>query len=150
MGTLSYKKLYKYYTEIEQLSTYATLKNIWKVRNMPAELKEVVAQIISKEIDKLDVTISNIEVHGVLLSELVEQEGMTRIGAVQFLDWLMREPYEAIGFLHTEQLRTPIEPLNNKEQEIVRLAIENLKKAGAEEPLNDDFIEEQLEEDISI
>ena len=150
MGTLSYKKLYKYYTEIEQLSAFATLKNIWKVRNMPAELKEVVAQIISKEIDKLDVTISNIEVHGVLLSELVEQEGMTRIGAVQFLDWLMREPYEAISFLHTEQLRTPIEPLDNEEQEIVRLAIENLKKAGAEEPLNDDSIEEQLEEDISI
>lgn len=150
MGTLSYKKLYKYYIEFEQLSTSATLKNIWKVRNMPKELKEVITQIISKELDKQDVSISNIEVHGVSLSELVEQEEMTRIGAVQFLDWLMREPYEAIEFLHIEQLRTPMESLNDEEQEMVKRAIDNLKNAGAEEPLNDDIIEDKSEEDISI
>lgn len=150
MGTLSYKKLYKYYIEIEQLSACATLKNIWKVRNMSKELKEVIVQIISKELDKQDVSISNIEVHGVSLSELVEQEEMTRIGAIQFLDWLMREPYAAIEFLHTEQLRTPMEPLNDEEQEMVKRAIDNLKKAGTEEPLNNDIIEDKSEEDISI
>ncbi len=143
MNTINYLKLYKYYTDIEKLPVFATLRNIWKVRNLPKEFKEVVAQIISKEVDKQNVSITNLEFHGVSLQELVEQDGMTRMAAVFFMDWLRREPHMAIEFMRTEQFRTPMEPLDNEGVKIVRQAINNLKNAGAK------YVIEEVNEDTT-
>ena len=81
---------------------------------------------------------------------MVEQDGMTRIGAVLFMDWLRREPYAAMEFMRTEQFRTPIEPLNDEENKIVQQAIENLKKAGAKDHFEEVVKEEKIETDIEI
>lgn len=150
MNKISYQKLYKYYTEVEELSVSATLKNIWKIRRLPQEFKIVVAQIISKVIDKQDVSITNMELHGVTLQELVENDGMTRMGAVLFMDWLRREPHEAMEYMRREQFRTPLEPLNDEQLDIVQQAIENLKKAGAKNLPVEEYEDDTLETDIEI
>lgn len=148
MNKISYQKLYKYYTEIEELSVYATLKNICMIRRLPHEFKVIVAQIISKEIDKQDISITNMELYGVTLQELVEKDGMSRIGAVLFMDWLRREPHDAMEFMHRERFRTPIEPLDEEELRIAQQAIENLKKEGVKNLTVED--DDTLETDIEI
>lgn len=150
MNIISYSKLYKYYTEVEKLSISATLRNIRRVRHLPKDLKEIVEQIIDRGIDKKDVTISDMTLHGVTLQELTEKDGMSPINAVLFMDWLRRKPYDAMEFMRCGRFRTPIEPFNDKELEMIKRVIENLESDGIKSPEIKELDEDSSESDIKI
>ena len=85
MNIIQYVKLYNYLSDIEKMSGKAVLRTILRIRKLPLELKNAI-------IDVMDGLIPNISIHSVTLEELINEDDMTPVRAILFLDWLRREP----------------------------------------------------------
>ena len=70
----------------------------------------------------------DITIHGVSFSKLVNDEGMRPIRAFLMLDWIYREPEEAMSYLASGRLRAPIMELTQEEKDRMAAIVANLKK----------------------
>ncbi len=142
MKTINYIKLYKYYSEQEGLDTHACLRNIWRVRKLPKTYKELISQI-------LDGITPSFEYNGISLKELVENENMSAIQAIMFLDWLRRDPVSAFSFMRSGRYRTEIDPISDKTKSEL-LAILDKKGKSHVDASEAIYQEDKSGEDITV
>ena len=135
MRTIEYKTLYNYLTEEEHLSIIATLRNILRIRKMDKEIRLALFEYLKG--NEPDIVIEDVS-----FKELQEDEELTPIQAFLFLDWVKREPLEAIEFMKSEKNRMSLQPMKEKQLTELQKAMEELKKDGVEikeeEPLQED------------
>lgn len=123
MKNINYIKLYNYFREVEGLSYKASLRNIWRVRKLPNEFKNVILEIIEDRF----YNVGNFSVDGVTLRFLVEEEQMKCIQAVFLLDWMRREPVNACAFMASKRYRSVIQPLSEDERNEIRNALDKAR-----------------------
>lgn len=149
MKTIKYIDLYNYYKDTEKLNLTETLRNIWRVRQLPTEYKVLIAEILEGKVPQF-------ECNGITLEELTIKDKMTRISAVLFLDWVRRDPLEAMRFMHTDRLRTPLSPLSKAASEMMDEVISKIEDKNAEikndtqEIMEEISKEDKSEEDIEV
>lgn len=145
MNKINYIKLYKYYKEEEGLSKAESLRNIWRTRNLPKKFKEVVFAIIEGKVS----TILEFQVDGVTIRSLHNDEDMTWIQSVFFLEWLSREPANARAFMSSRRFRNPI-LIDDETKDDIKVALDRLK-SKREEPLQAIMVpQDKSEKDIDI
>ena len=130
MSRINYKNLYKYFTDTEELTLGAALRNIWRVGNLPKEYKALVYEILENNLWK----IAEFSVEDVSIRRLVEEENMKEVQAVFFLDWLRREPANARSYMASQRLRRPQE-ISDDDREFLMNALKRAKeKTGTDVP----------------
>ncbi len=142
MKTINYFTLYNYLIDNEKFNKITALRTIWRVRRLPNEYKIAVLEIIAGNSPHL-------ECEGITLNKLVNEEDMSPLAGVLFLDWFRREPFEASKFMEHERFRTPFEQLEEAELNVAQEAIEKLKQQGIKTTV--EIPEDHLsQEDIEI
>ena len=136
MKTIKYIDLFNYYQDTEELNIAETLRNIWRVRKLPNEYKEIIAEILDKKQPQF-------ECNGITIEELVMKDKMKPVSAVLFLDWVRRDPIEAMRFMHTDRLRTPLLSLSEDALEMVDKVISQIEEKN---PNIKDATQETMEE----
>lgn len=119
MEFIKYIHLFNYLKSEEGLNSVSAYRNVQRIRKLPVEFKNAVAQILQGQTPEL-------EYQGVTLSELVETEQMKPIRALLMLDWIRREPIVAMRYLETERLRAPMQ-ISDADKEKVKEALRRLK-----------------------
>lgn len=146
MAHINYYNLKKYFTEEESLSIGATLRNIWRVCNLPKEFKEVVLKIT----DNHPSEVLDFSVDDVSIRDLVEKENMKYIQAVFFLDWLRREPDNARAYMASRRFRNPIQTISDEERNELVAFLERTKKSTGTHIPTVLVPEFESEEDINV
>lgn len=144
MKIIEYKKLYDYLRNEDSLQSLETLKVIYKIRQLPKEYRLAILNIIEGNIPTLS------DVEGISYSELVEKDGMRPIRAVLMLDWIRREPDDAIRYMAEETFRAPLQPLSEEEFDAVTAAIERLKQDVPPEDIPQEPVVDNSEDDIEV
>lgn len=130
MSRINYQKLYTYFRKEECLTACETLRNIWRVGNLPKEYKMLVYKILENKLPD----IANFSVEGVTLKSLCKEEDMKKVQAVFFLDWLRREPANARSYMASKRWRTPQE-ISDDDREFLMNALKRAKeKTGTDVP----------------
>ncbi len=145
MNKINYIKLYKYYKEEEGLSKAESLRNIWRTRNLPKKFKELVAAIIEGKIS----TIRDFQVDGISIRSLHNDEDMTWMQSVFFLEWLSREPANARAFMSSRRFRDPI-IIDDETKDDIKAALERLKSKREEHIQAIMVPQDESEKDIDI
>lgn len=145
MNKINYIKLYKYYKEEEGLSKAESLRNIWRTRNLPKKFKELVAAIIEGKIS----TIRDFQVDGISIRSLHNDEDMTWMQSVFFLEWLSREPANARAFMSSRRFRDPI-IIDDETKDDIKAALERLKSKREEHIKAIMVPQDESEKDIDI
>lgn len=145
MNKINYIKLYKYYKEEEGLSKAESLRNIWRTRNLPKKFKELVAAIIEGKIS----TIRDFQVDGISIRNLHNDEDMTWMQSVFFLEWLSREPANARAFMSSRRFRDPI-IIDDETKDDIKAALERLKSKREEHIQAIMVPQDESEKDIDI
>ena len=120
MKIIEYIKLYKYFTTTAKLDEKPALRNIWRVRQLPQEYKQLIVEI-------LDNRIPNFECYGITLRELILDRGLTAINAVLYLDWVRRDPTTAINGLVHAQTHASLASLTKEDSELINGTLKELK-----------------------
>lgn len=123
MKSINYIKLYIYLKDTEGLSSIASLRNIWRIRHLPNEFKNVVLEIVENRL----YNVGDFSVEDVTLKYLVKEEQMKCIQAIFFLDWLRREPDNARAFMSSKRYRSPLPALDEEERTKLEQALKNAK-----------------------
>lgn len=130
MSRINYKKLYEYFTKEECLTLGPTLRNIWRVGNLPKEYKALVYEVLEGNLWK----IADFSVEDVSIRRLINEENMKDVQAVFFLDWLRREPANARSYMASKRLRRPQE-ISKDDREFLMNALKRAKeKTGTDVP----------------
>ena len=145
MNKINYIKLYKYYKEEEGLSKAESLRNIWRTRNLPKKFKELVTAIIEGKIS----TIRDFQVDGISIRSLHNDEDMTWMQSVFFLEWLSREPANARAFMSSRRFRDPI-IIDDETKDDIKAALERLKSKREEHIQAIMVPQDESEKDIDI
>lgn len=125
MKTINYFKLYKYLKDEEKLpSIKSILRNIWRIRQLPTEFKNVVLEIVEERA----YTVGDFSIEGVTLKSLIQEEYMKPIQSVLFLDWFRREPNNARAFMASRRFRSEIQPLNDDLRKKIEEKLEKARK----------------------
>lgn len=133
---IKYIRLYNYLTQDEKLSSRAALRNILRIRKLPVEYRKAI-------VDIMDGLIPYVSCNNITLDELINKDGMSPVRALLFLDWVRKEPANAIKYMAKDTLRdihpmlsdTENEALN-KDIERLRLLVEKSKREKIEAELN--------------
>lgn len=120
MKIIEYVKLYNYFTTIAHLDKKPALRNIWRVRQLPQEYKQLIVEI-------LDDRIPEFECYGITLKELIRDRGLTAINAVLYLDWVRRDPITAVNGLVHAQTHSSLARLTKEDTELVNGTLKELK-----------------------
>lgn len=120
MKIIEYAKLYKYFTTTANLDRKPALRNIWRVRQLPQEYKQLIVEI-------LDNRIPEFECYGITLKELIGDRGLTAINAVLYLDWVRRDPITAVNGLVHAQTHSSLARLTKEDTELVNGTLKELK-----------------------
>lgn len=120
MKIIEYAKLYKYFTTTANLDRKPALRNIWRVRQLPQEYKQLIIEI-------LDDRIPEFECYGITLKELIGDRGLTAINAVLYLDWVRRDPITAVNGLVHAQTHSSLARLTKEDTELVNGTLKELK-----------------------
>ena len=120
MKIIEYAKLYKYFTTTANLDRKPALRNIWRVRQLPQEYKQLIVEI-------LDDRIPEFECYGITLKELIGDRGLTAINAVLYLDWVRRDPITAVNGLVHAQTHSSLARLTKEDTELVNGTLKELK-----------------------
>lgn len=145
MNKINYIKLYKYYKEEEGLSKAESLRNIWRTRNLPKKFKELVAAIIEGKIS----TIRDFHIDGISIRSLHNDEDMTWMQSVFFLEWLNREPANARAFMSSRRFRDTL-VIDNETKEDIKSTLERLNSKRKEKLQPIMVPQDKSEEDIDI
>lgn len=122
MNLQQYIKLYKSLKN-DKFSTKEAIHVIKRVQHLDNEIKEKLEQWLS------DGESPDITIHGISYKDLIEKADMKKIRAFLMLDWIKREPTEALYYLAYERNTNPVglSPETIKKLEEVS---EQLKKQG--------------------
>ena len=145
MEKISYIKLYIFFQEEENLSKVETLRNMWRIRNLPKEFKEMIYFLVEGK----TASIKNFQVEGVTLSRLHKDEGMTWMQAIFFLDWLRREPTNARVYMSSRRFRTPMN-IDADTKDRISDAFERIKSEKGIEPEYPTTPKDTSNEDIDV
>lgn len=146
MAHINYIKLYNYFTEEENLSRSAALRNIWRVGNLPKDFKSVALEITEGRVSK----IGDFSVDGVTMAKLFDEEGMKFMQALFFLDWLRREPANARSFMASRRLRTPIQEITEDERQQLLHALARAKEITGKDAASVLVPEDNSGKDIDV
>lgn len=120
----NYVKLYQYLINEEELSRVEAARNIKRIMKLDAEIYAAFKQwFLGKQIP-------DIEINGVSYHELTEDEGMMPVRAFLMLDWIKREPAEAMRYMASGRQRMPIMNLSDSDKEKLKKAVEELRAKG--------------------
>lgn len=136
MKIIKYIQLFNYLLAEEDSTPMFACKTIRKVRALPRDLKLAVW-------DVLEGRLPDVAYYEVTLDELVNTEHMKPIRAILMLDWIRREPDEAMYYMQSERYAAPL-TITEADKEMVRQALEGWK---SKETKGDD---EENKEDILI
>lgn len=100
MTIIKYMHLVKAIVEETGLNPSAVYNAVVKVRQLPDELKAVVAAV-------LDGSVPEVEYHGVALQDIIEKDHVAPLRAVLMLDWIRREPAVAMRYMEIERYHAP-------------------------------------------
>lgn len=144
MKIIEYIKLYKYFRTTAQLDEKPAMRNIWRVRQLPQEYKQLIVEI-------LDNRIPDFECYGITLRELILDRGLTAINAVLYLDWVRRDPITAVNALVHAQTHASLARLTKEDTELINGTLKELKDQypAVESPYTTPK-EESSEEDIVV
>lgn len=133
---IKYIRLYNYLTQDEKLSSRAALRNILRIRKLPVEYRKAI-------VDIMDGLIPCVSCNNITLDELINKDGMSPVRALLFLDWVRKEPANAIKYMAKDTLRDSHPMLSdtgnealNKDIERLRLLVEKSKREKIEAELN--------------
>lgn len=122
MKIITYIKLYRHLRDNDGLKPWEAVECISEVREMAPEILMALKEWADGD------PIPDITIHGVSFSKLVNDEGMRPIRAFLMLDWIYREPEEAMSYLASGRLRAPIMELTQEEKDRMAAIVANLKK----------------------
>lgn len=100
----------------------AVYDTIVKVRQLPDELKAVVAAV-------LDGNTPQVEYHGVTLQDIIEKDKIMPLRAVLMLDWIRREPAIAMRYMETERYHAP-QKVTDADRQMLGAVLEKLRANG--------------------
>lgn len=120
MKIIEYVKLYNYFTTTANLDRKPALRNIWRVRQLSQEYKQLIVEI-------LDGRIPDFECYGITLKELILDRGLNAVNAVLYLDWVHRDPITAINGLVHAQTHSSLARLTKEDTELVNGTLKELK-----------------------
>lgn len=100
MTIIKYMQLVKAIVRETGMHPSVIYDTIVKVRQLPDDLKAVVAAV-------LDGNIPNAEYRGVCLQDIIDKDHFAPLRAVLMLDWIRREPAVAMRYMETEQYHAP-------------------------------------------
>lgn len=130
MKIIEYKKLYKYLQEndgIQGKDNRDTLRVIFEIRKLPKEYKQAILDIIDNRPPCLS------EIEDISYNDLIEKYNMRPIRAVLMLDWIRREPDEAIQYLYESFHRASLS-INDEVIDEAEKAIKRLEEKGVAVP----------------
>lgn len=122
MTIITYIKLYRHLRDNDGLKPWEAVECIAEVREMAPEILLALKEWVDGE-DAPDITIN-----GVSFNKLVNDEGMKPVRAFLMLDWIDREPVEAMAYLASGRLRAPIMELTQEDKDRMAEIVANLKK----------------------
>lgn len=102
-------------TGVHPSAVYATIQ---KVRQLPDELKAVVAAV-------LEGNVPNVEYHGVSLQDIIDKDHVAPLRAVLLLDWIRREPAVAMRYMEMESRHAP-QTVTDTDREMLDAVLEKL------------------------
>lgn len=135
MKLIEYKELYKELMDFYE-NRIKVIKVIFQIRNFNPELKKAFYSYFK---EKGDVIPTEISFHGVSLAELIEKEGMNPLRAFLMLDWISKNPKDAMEYMASYRFRSPMTFSSHD----LRIIEGKLKEQGV------DNFEESIEEDVS-
>lgn len=136
MKIIKYIQLFNYLLAEEDSTPMFACKTIRKIRALPHDLKLAVW-------DVLEGRLHDVAYYEVTLDELVNTEHMKPIRAILMLDWIRREPDEAMYYMQSERYAAPL-TITEADKEMFRQALEKWNDKGIKED------EEENKEDILI
>lgn len=104
MKLIEYKELYKELMGLYR-SRIKVIKIINQIRNFNPELKKAFYTYFK---EKGEIIPKEISFHGVTLTELIEKEGMNPIRAFLMLDWICKNPRDAMEYMASYRFRSPM------------------------------------------
>ncbi len=111
MSSIPYIKLYTYLLSQDGLSHMAAIRSIKRIRKLNPEIKAAVIEWFNgKNV--------NLEINGVSFNELVKDEGFSPIRAFFMMDWVLREPLQALHYLAIERMSPPAPPSEGFQQDL--------------------------------
>lgn len=136
MNIIQYIKLYHFLAKEEHLSGKALRRTITRIRELPREFKGAVS-------DLLKGLIPDISIQDVSLEQLMNRDGMSPIRGLLFLDWLRREPANALRYMAFDTLSSAMPPLAEEQNKKLKENLNRLSKNLDEKDRK--RIEEQFE-----
>lgn len=130
MKIIKYIQLFNYLLAEEDSTPMFACKTIRKVRSLPRDLKLAVW-------DVLEGKLPNVAYYEVTLDELVNTEHMKPIRAILMLDWIRREPDEAMFYMQAERYAAPM-IITESDKEMLRQALEKWKDKESQKECVDD------------
>ena len=125
----------------EKNKRWKTFKTILRIRRFSPELKEAFCDYFNSQ-GRIKPSTS-LKFGGVTFQELVEEEGMNELQAFLMLDWLQRDPKDAMEYMARYRYRSPM----LLDGESLKVIEEKLKESGYQ-PIIDE--EEKDTSDIVI
>lgn len=118
MTIIKYMLLLKTIVEETGMHPSAVYDTIVKVRQLPDELKAVVAAV-------LDGNTPQVEYLGVALQDIIDKDKITPLRAVLILDWIRREPAIAMRYMEIERYHAP-QKVTDVDKQMLSTVLEKL------------------------
>jgi len=125
MASISYIKLFTYLTKEEGLGPEEAIRSINRIRKLDNQLKRALIAWLNKES-------VNIVINGVSFDELVNDENFTPVRAFLMLDWIKREPKQALRYMAFERMSQSLPPAEEFQQRL-REALNSEGKVAPDE-----------------
>lgn len=124
MTIIKYMLLLKTIVEETGMHPSAVYDTIVKVRQLPDELKAVLAAV-------LDGNTPQVEYHGVTLQDIIDKDKITPLRAVLILDWIRREPAIAMRYMEIERYHAP-QKVTDVDKQMLSTVLEKLHAKDCE------------------
>lgn len=129
MEIISYISLYNYLTKVECLSNIEAIRSINRIRRLDSQVKK--ALFVWSTTGEVDLTINDVS-----FDELTKEEGFSPIRAFFMLDWIKREPSQAMRYMAVERMAMSSYP-SEELQESIRYSLQKEGKPIQEEVTED-------------
>lgn len=103
MASISYIKFYTYLVGEANLSSLEAIRTINRVRKLDSQIKNALIDWFNQE--EVSLTINDVS-----FDELVNDEGFTPVRAFLLLDWIKREPAQAMHYMAIERFTQSTPP----------------------------------------